>query len=264
MACAMPNSELMQYADAELAPDRAAAFEAHLQSCGECAIQLAQALQLKKSVRMAGLRYEPSAELRARIRGQVGAESPTLAKQARVRHLRLWVPVLAIAAVLMLASAVVIRVVTTRAASQQLIADVVDRHVSALASANPVEVVSTDRHTVKPWFQGKLPFTFNLPELNGTAYVLEGGRLTFLNQSPGAQLIYDLRKHHISVFIFQDREVHVPLMSAAQSSSFTTETWAEGGLRYFVVGDVSGEDVKGLIGLLKSAAVAGASDSVAR
>ncbi len=244
MACAVPTSELMQYADSELAPERAAEFESHLSGCSECTSRLAQSLQLKRAVRAAGLRYTPSAELCARIRGQV----------ARPRRRVLWLPVLALAAVLILVSVVAIRVLTARAASEQLIAEVVDRHVTALASANPVEVVSTDRHTVKPWFQGKLPFTFNLPDVTGTPYVLEGGRLTFLNQSPGAQLIYGLRKHHISVFIFQDRDVHLPMTAATPAPSFTTETWAQSGLRYFVVGDVSRDDMKGLVDLLRSAA----------
>ena len=244
MTCAMPNTELMQYADSELAPDRAAAFEQHLASCPECAAHLAQALQLKRSVRLAGMRYQPSPELRARVRNQIAP------KRRRIG----WIPALAFALVLILASVAIVRVMTARAASEQLLAEVVDRHVTALASANPVEVVSTDRHTVKPWFQGKLPFTFNLPDLNGSPYVLEGGRLTFLNQSPGAQLIYDLRKHHISVFIFQDRDVRVPLTTAARGSSFTTETWAQNGLRYFVVSDVSQDDLRGLVDLLKSAA----------
>ncbi len=244
MACATPNTELMQYADAELALDRAAALEAHLAGCFDCTSRLAQALQLKRAVREAGLRYEPSPRLRAQVRSQITPK----ARRAR------WLPVIAFAAVLILAGVAVIRIMTARAASQQLMAEVVDRHVTALASASPVDVVSTDRHTVKPWFQGKLPFTFNLPDLAGSSYVLEGGRVTFLNQSPGAQLIYDLRKHHISVFIFQDRDVHLLMAPAAHTSSFTTETWAQAGLRYFVVGDVSAEDMKGLIELLKAAA----------
>jgi anti-sigma factor RsiW len=248
MSCSTSNTEIMQYADAELAPERAAAVEAHLQSCTECALRLAQAMQLKRAVRIAGDRYQPSAELRSRIRTQTAPGRPTLAAFARVGS---WVPALALAALVLIASAVAIRVITARAESRQLMADVVDRHVSALASANPVEVVSTDRHTVKPWFQGKLPFTFNLPELAGSPYVLEGGRLTFLNQSPGAQLIYDLRKHHISVFIFQERDVHVSL-STAPTSSFTTATWTQNGLRYFVVSDASNEDVQGLVNLLKT------------
>jgi anti-sigma factor RsiW len=244
MSCSMPNTEIMQYADAELTPERAAAFEAHLQSCGGCAVRLAQAMQLKRSVRVAGVRYQPSAELRVRVRQSVAPE----------RRFS-WIPVLAFAVIALVAGAVTVRTMITRAVSQQLIGDVVDRHVSALAAANPVEVVSSDRHTVKPWFQGKLPFTFNLPDLNGSPYVLEGGRLTFLNQSPGAQLIYDLRKHHISVFIFQERDVHVPLAASTLSTSFTMETWTQSGLRYFVVGDVFAEDLHGLVDLLKKSTV---------
>jgi anti-sigma factor RsiW len=244
MSCATSNADIMQYADAELSPDRTAALEAHIQSCSECAIRVAQALQLKRSVHAAGLRYEPSVEFRARVRNSIAPRTRRFA----------WIPAIAFAAVILVASIVAIRVAATRAVSQQLLADVVDRHVSALAAANPVEVVSSDRHTVKPWFQGKLPFAFNLPELAGSPYVLEGGRLTFLNQSPGAQLIYGLRRHHISVFIFQERDVHVPVSSAGKALSLATETWNQGGLRYFVVGDVSQDDLRPLIDLLKGAA----------
>jgi|SRR5438445_13863468 len=64
----------------------------------------------------------------------------------------------------------------------------------------------TDRHTVKPWFQGKIPFAFDLPELQNSEFSLLGGRMTYLDQTPGAHLIYDARKHHISVFVFQERD----------------------------------------------------------
>ena len=77
--------------------------------------------------------------------------------------------------------------------------------MATLASANPVDVISTDRHTVKPWFEGKIPFTFNLPELEGSPFALVGGRVSYLNQSPGAELIFRVRQHQISVFIFQER-----------------------------------------------------------
>jgi anti-sigma factor RsiW len=232
----------MQYADAELSAERAAALDEHLQTCPACVARVAQAMQMKRAVGAAGLRYEPSPEFRARVRQSIGPKRRSL-----------WIPALAFAAMILLVSAVGLRVLTARSESTQLAAEVVDRHVSALASANPVEVVSTDRHTVKPWFQGKLPFTFNLPELAGSPYILEGGRLTFLNQSPGAQLIYDLRKHHISVFIFQDRDMH-SFAVPKQSSAFTVETWNRAGLRYFAVGDVSRDDLRDLVDRLKSAA----------
>jgi anti-sigma factor RsiW len=117
-------------------------------------------------------------------------------------------------------------------------------------------VVSSDRHTVKPWFQGKLPFTFNLPDLETSPFKLIGGRLTYFQQSPGAQLLFDVGKHRISVFILQNRAELGRLNSGSSISkqlAFNTETWAEGGLWYFVVGDASPSDVHDLSELLRSA-----------
>jgi anti-sigma factor RsiW len=118
-----------------------------------------------------------------------------------------------------------------------------------------VDVLSTDRHTVKPWFQGKIPFTFNLPELQGSEFTLLGGRVTYLAQTPGAHLIYQFRKHQISVFIFQDRgEETASLPSGPMHTlSFTVESWAQNGLRYFVVGDAGAADIQALSQLLRDA-----------
>ena len=88
-----------------------------------------------------------------------------------------------------------------------MVSELADLHVATLASANPVDVVSTDRHTVKPWFAGRIPFTFNLPELQDSPFTLVGGKVSYLNQSPGAELIYRVRQHQISVFIFQEKDL---------------------------------------------------------
>jgi anti-sigma factor RsiW len=128
--------------------------------------------------------------------------------------------------------------------------------VATLASSSPVDVISTDRHTVKPWFQGKIPFAFNLPELQNSEFTLLGGRMTYLDQTPGAHLIYDVRKHHISVFVFQERSLPLDLgqnFFASRKQPFNMETWSEGGLRYFVVGDASAADIDSLAKLLKAA-----------
>jgi anti-sigma factor RsiW len=143
---------------------------------------------------------------------------------------------------------------------QRVYSELADLHVAALASAAPVDVVSTDRHTVKPWFQGKIPFTFNLPELQGTEFTLLGGRVTYLAQTPGAHLIYQVRKHEISVFIFQDlsSEDRGEAPASAPSGplralSFNVENWTQNGLRYFVISDVSSEDIQTLSKLLRDA-----------
>ncbi len=122
-----------------------------------------------------------------------------------------------------------------------------DLHVAILASASPVEVVSTDRHTVKPWFQGKIPFTFNLPELQNSEFSLLGGRMTYLEHEPGAHLIYQVRKHELSVFIFQERPFghRLSLNSGLQKEqSFNLQTWNQNDLRYFVIGDAGAEDIE--------------------
>jgi anti-sigma factor RsiW len=125
--------------------------------------------------------------------------------------------------------------------------------VATLASANPVDVLSTDRHTVKPWFQGKIPFTFNLPELQNSGFTLVGGRVTYLGQAPGAELIYQIRKHQISVFIFQDRADLGSGSSPQKELSFNLQSWTQDGLHYFVIGDASSIDIQALADMLKKA-----------
>jgi anti-sigma factor RsiW len=142
-----------------------------------------------------------------------------------------------------------------RTRREQVYSELADLHVATLASGSPVDVVSTDRHTVKPWFQGKIPFSFNLPELQGTDFTLVGGRVSYLAQSPGAHLIYRLRQHEISVFIFQDRggDTAVAGSGPISTMSFTMESWTKNGRRYFVVGDVGAQDIENLSKLLRNA-----------
>jgi anti-sigma factor RsiW len=159
-------------------------------------------------------------------------------------------------AVLVMASMIAIYSGNRRMERQQAFSEIADLHVATLASTNPVDVVSTDRHTVKPWFQGKIPFTFNLPELQNSEFTLQGGRVTYLGQTPGAHLIYQVRKHQISVFIFQDRDMKGGLGSdqeVRRRSSFEVETWEQDGLRYFVIGDANVGDIRELASRLKAA-----------
>jgi anti-sigma factor RsiW len=142
-----------------------------------------------------------------------------------------------------------------RNSQTKALAQLADLHVMALASPNPVDVVSTDRHTVKPWFQGKLPFSFDLPELAGTPFSLVGGRVAYFRQEPGAQLIFAYQRHLISVFVFRDMsQLGLPgLVSDDRSSSFMTSTWTRGGLRYVIVGDAGPNTIRQLAEILQRA-----------
>jgi anti-sigma factor RsiW len=144
-----------------------------------------------------------------------------------------------------------------RLALQNTYGELADLHVTALASPNPVDVVSSDRHTVKPWFEGKIPFTFNLPELQNPEISLVGGRIAYLGQSPGAELLYQIRKHQVSVFIFQERAVgHLPKSDSTlqrQQETFNFRSWSQNGLHYFVIGGVAGDDLSRIADLFRNA-----------
>jgi anti-sigma factor RsiW len=249
MACDTWKSQLDAYVDGELVPAEAANVGAHLRNCAACAADALDRVQMKRSVAIAGKRYEPSAELRARIT-KIAAAKPSKTNRWLVRML-----VAPAILVLLLSLAVDLYVNRQSARRQRVYSEIADMHVTALASGTPVDVLSSDRHTVKPWFQGKIPFAFNLPELQGSDFTLVGGRVTYLAQAPGAHLIFQLRKHEISVFIFQDRgqETSIPSSQPTQPESFTVESWTKNGLRYFVVGDVSADDIDALSKRLKDA-----------
>jgi len=254
MACEQGRGKLDAYLDGELGPAEASVLGVHLRACAACAAEALGRVQMKRAVHVAGTRYAVSAELRDRI-------AKSIAPKTRRESGWHW-QILAIPALLVLILSVAVNFYAGRenARRQRVYSELADLHVAALASAAPVDVVSTDRHTVKPWFQGKIPFTFNLPELQGSEFTLLGGRVTYFAQTPGAHLIYQVRKHEVSVFIFQDRtfgdhgeETATLPTGPVHALSFNAESWAQGGLRCFVVGDVGPEEIQALSKLLRDA-----------
>jgi anti-sigma factor RsiW len=249
MACDAWREKLDAYVDGELPPSEAAVLAKHLRDCTDCSAEVLGRVQMKRAVAVAGKRYQPGFELRQKVQRSLAS---------RPRRERAWVwRIVALPAtlVLLLSFAVGLYVNHEITRRQRVYSELADLHVATLASGSPVDVVSTDRHTVKPWFQGKIPFSFNLPELQGTDFALVGGRVSYLAQSPGAHLIYRLRQHEISVFIFQDRgeETAASASGPVSTMSFTVESWSKNGLRYFVIGDVGAQDVERLSKLLRAA-----------
>ena len=233
-----------QYLDAELPSDEMRSMAAHLRGCSACAADALQRTQLRQTTKLAGKRYSPSLEFRRRVEQQVAP-----------RRLRLWMRAwLPASAALAAVVAIALTFLTAAPRSQSLLTELADLHVANLAASTPVEVASSNRHTVKPWFQGKLPFSFELPEVEDSPFTLLGGRLTYLNHEPGAHLIYDISGHRISVFIVRNQKVFSSSPGSSSVLSFHVESWAVGGLRYFVVGDASPDSIRQLSDLLKNAA----------
>jgi len=245
MVCEPWKAKLDNYLDGEVPEQEMRAFDAHVRNCHSCSGDALAHVQMKRAIQIAGRRFTPSAEFRGRLQR-------TIAAQPRHSLSLRWI--FAVAAVILVAGSLTSAYLGTRFGRGQVFSEIADLHVATLASSSPVDVISTDRHTVKPWFQGRIPFAFNLPELQNSEFSLQGGRMTYLEQTPGAHLIYDVRKHHISVFIFQERSLPGKLENSffPQKLPFNLETWSQGGLRYFVIGDASATDIDSLARLFKA------------
>ena len=248
MVCDSWKTQLDTYLDGELPSEEMHAFDTHVHSCSSCAADALARVQMKRSVQTAGKRFTPTFEFRQRVQRSI----------ARKPHPGIRVGWMFAGALSLL---VVVSLLSTYFGVQrfrrgQVYGEIADLHVATLASSSRVDVVSSDRHTVKPWFQGKIPFTFDLPDLQNSQFSLLGGRMAYLEQTPGAHLIYEVRKHEISVFIFQEaalRNKWEKESPVTKELSFNMETWSHGGLRYCVVGDAASTDINHLVELLKRA-----------
>jgi len=237
------RQDVSLYVDDELEPARQQEVAAHLRRCPECAAAVMEHTELKKAVRVAGRQFSAPPQLRAGIRESLRSAD------ARPPLWRWSFVLLSIVAVAMLGF--VLFSIPRRINPE--IAELVDQHITTLASASPVDVVSSDRHTVKPWFQGKLPFSFNLPELANSRFSLAGGKVVYLGQAPGAELLYEVSKHKISIFVFQARGNERPAPPSNHNLAFTVNAWSQGGLRCYLVTDASKEDASQLASMFQAA-----------
>jgi anti-sigma factor RsiW len=126
------------------------------------------------------------------------------------------------------------------ASAQQsaLIAQICDLHIATLAANQPPQVLSSDRHTVKPWFQGKLPFSFNLPDNLPSDTKLDGANLTYLHNRPVAQLLYSIGRHHVSVFVQEKSGASTQYPVQAEHSGFHITGFHTNDLEVVAVSDV--------------------------
>jgi anti-sigma factor RsiW len=247
MLCGQERDTLAAYLDGEMQADKASALEQHLRTCTQCAAEVATMVSMRRALKPARTRFAPSADFRQKIQSQIAP------KRRGFRPFAGWTVAFATLAILLAA------LVWTRqsALRSDAFREVADLHVSDLASSNPYDVISSDRHTVKPWFQGRIPFAFNLPEFAGSEFTLLGGRLVYLHQQPAAQIVVGLRQHKISVLIVQESSGSMGPFAFPGGpdvrNSFNVQTFTSHGLRYFVIGDAEKAAIQRLVQTLQKA-----------
>ena len=263
MTAHLSSATLNALVDQELTVDQAAAAKEHLDRCPVCTSNaLSQAL-LKTAVARSGQRYVAGTHLQERLRRLASGQtqpSPSDTRKASSSRFTKWpASVWATAAMLLVivASSILLQRHAQRSeiASLQtaaLVNEVSDLHIAALAANQPPQVISSDRHTVKPWFQGKLPFSFNLPENLPDDTKLDGANLTYLHNRPVAQLLYSIGRHRVSVLVSQKQDA-APMPVQTERSGFHITGFATDDLEVVAISDVDPARLSGLVRAIEQA-----------
>jgi len=243
----LSHMEVSAFIDGELSPNDMRRLQAHTASCHVCALHVISALQLKATAIRGSQSIVPPAAL-ARLTAHLHSEAKE--KPATVLPFRPWAWGALAAGVILAAMFFGWRATHQPVALQ---AELLDQHLAVLSSASAPEVISTDRHTVKPWFDGKLPFSFNLPDAYPPGTVLKGGDLAFLHGQPAALLVFTVGKHQASVFLTQAPVNTKTLITSGTESGFTIQSAAAGELAVTAISDVNPSDLARLVSSIVSA-----------
>jgi anti-sigma factor RsiW len=235
-------------ADGELSVNQLAVTNQHLVGCPLCTSNALYQSLLKSTTAKAGQRFAPPPDLRKLLVRQIRQDvSPSEASNCNIALPARWGFSFCgwVTAFAMLLVCVGILFVDRKASRSAMISsefsaiatEVRDQHIAALA-ANAPQVISSDRHTVKPWFQGKLPFSFNLPENLIAGTTLDGANLTYIHNRPAAQLLYSIGKHRVSVYLEQRTSALLSTKPSTDHSGFHVISFSTDEIDGFAVSDV--------------------------
>jgi anti-sigma factor RsiW len=260
IACPDKLLLLQAHVDGELDAANVLSLEAHLRSCTACAGQLARIEVVRAMLAGADLHHVAPVTLRTRIEGMAAAVPATKATPARAQGTVItlgrlfgalgagaraigsrWggglVTGLALCAALLLA----MPQLTQRGTEDELIAN----HVRSLSlPTHLTDVATSDRHVVKPWFNGKIDFAPPVPELAAQGFPLVGGRLDYLDGREVAAIVYKRRLHTINLFVRPAGTLSLPLGIANRREGYSFVRWTGGGLEFWAVSDIDLSDLK--------------------
>jgi anti-sigma factor RsiW len=232
VTCPEVERLLDAYSDDELDAEQTAEVTAHLATCRACQRRVATRADLQRLVRSVPYYAAPD-----RLRRVVATTRRTRRVTPRL---------LALAATVLLAVSLgtssVVRVVRARqtaATTATLAQDVVADHVRALMEKHLFDVRSSDQHTVKPWFLGKLDFSPPVEDLTPLGFPLVGGRLDYVAGRSIAALVYQRRLHTINVFIWPAADTGGALTDARSVRGFQVRHWTRDAMAFWAVSDLN-------------------------
>ena len=249
MSCQLAETTVHGYFDAELDAERSQEFEQHLESCAECQAALDRITHMRTLFRENNLYQHASPELRARVGKELGLrDQPT----PNAMFSRRWflVPALAVLAIAAV-SPIAWFLVRSRTDTARITAELIDAHVRSLQPGHLTDVQSTDQHTVKPWFDGKLDFVPPVSDYSGQGFPLLGGRLDVVGGHNVAALVYSRRKHLINLFVWPAGEKERAFENSGSRQGYNWMAWRSGDMQFCLTSDVSAADLRELEALIR-------------
>jgi len=261
MICRETQRLLDAYVDNELDVRGAIEVEEHLERCPSCAAEEKGLRELQMSVRTNLTRYAMpkgvEARLLASLRGVEPAVPPASGhpavpiQSARRFRSRAWTWALAPAAAAAAVLVVAVPRIWTQSAEAPVADAVVAAHVRSLLANHLTDVASSDQHTVKPWFQGKLDYSVSVTDWAAEGFPLVGGRLDYVENTRAASLVYKRAQHTINLFIWPSKRGGDEPLRRASEQGYNAYGWAKDGMQYWAVSDVNEAELQKFVELAR-------------
>lgn len=247
MSCEQTLSVLHGYLDGELDAARAAEFERHLLSCPQCVGELEAQETLRSTIQRAGLRERAPEKMRRNLQAAIsGTAEPatevTPMRQKSSIRPTWWLTLAAAAVFVVVLGSRFLPNLTQGRGENEMTAAIVDAHLRSLQPGHLEDVISTDQHTVKPWFDGRIDFAPPVRDFVSDGFPLQGGRLDVVRGKTVAVLVYGRRKHIINVFIWPTDERDLSAQQGSQLG-YNWIDWRKGGMEFSAISDVSAGDL---------------------
>jgi anti-sigma factor RsiW len=248
--CELAQAVVHGYFDGELDAVRSGEFERHLEKCAECQAALEDIESLRTVFQQSNLYEHASPDLRERIRKQLAQASGARRVTAVYSRRRFLVPTFGVLAGAAAALAVVFFLAQSHTQSARITAELIDAHVRSLQPGHLTDVQSTDQHTVKPWFDGKLDFVPPVSDYSEQEFPLVGGRLDVVDGHNVAALVYARRKHLINFFVWPYRKKEESFVTSGSRQGYNWMTWQSGDMQFCLISDIALSDLRELKDLI--------------
>jgi anti-sigma factor RsiW len=240
MTCDEAEILLHALIDGELDAGHTRDVEAHVAGCPRCAAALADYRLMSKAVAGADLRYSAPLALRRRIEASLPQAQPQTSAPSRRSVIRGFAMGSAVSA---LAATGLVAIVLRNDDEQRLLSDVVSAHLRSLQAGHLIDVVSTDQHTVKPWFNGKLDVSPPVIDLTAQGFTLIGGRLDYVDARSIGAVVYRRRQHIINLFVAQTGNTERRPARMETMQGFNVRRWSEQGMNFWAVSDIGPDEL---------------------